>query len=110
MNHSGTCITNGPTNNSVVIIQKSVHQRGNVINDDTEEDSEDDMYEDDDMDCQSVDESVNANEEKITSQLGLKTIILKNILNNASFYTIYNSSETRIIRKAYHLDVFLYIK
>ena len=79
MNHSGTCITNGLTNNSVVIIQKSSHQRGNITNDDTEEDSEDDMYEDDDMDCQSVDESMNANEEKITSQLGCyyRIIILR---------------------------------
>jgi hypothetical protein len=71
MNSSNACIANGPTNNSVVIIQKPVHQRSNTINDETEDDSEDDMYEDDDMDCQSADESLNPNDQKITSQLGL---------------------------------------
>ena len=73
MNPSNACIANGPTNNSVVIIQKPIHQRSTTTNDETEDDSEDDMYEDDDMDCQSADESLNPNEEKITSQLGLWT-------------------------------------
>ena len=71
MNSSGACIANGSTNNSVVIIQKPVRQRSATVNDETEDDSEDDMYEDDDMDYQSADESLNPNEEKITSQLGL---------------------------------------
>ena len=64
MNHTGACITNGATNNSVVILQKPVHQRTTNVGDDTEDDSEDDIYEDDDMDCQSVDGSINANDEK----------------------------------------------
>merc|ERR1711944_336809 len=70
MNHSAACVTNGQANNSVVIIQKQpLHQRSAATNEETEDDSEDDMYDDEDMDAQSGDESMNANEEKITSQL-----------------------------------------
>ena len=71
MNGSGNCVANGQSNN-VVIVQKHVNPRINPNNDETEDDSEDDMYEDDDMDCNSVDESANANDEKITSQLGMR--------------------------------------
>ena len=71
MNGSGNCVPNGQANN-VVIVQKHVNPRINTNNDETEDDSEDDMYEDDDMDCNSVDESANANDEKITSQLGIR--------------------------------------
>ena len=71
MNGSGNCVANGQANN-VVIVQKHVNPRINPNNDETEDDSEDDMYEDDDMDCNSVDESANANDEKITSQLGMR--------------------------------------
>ena len=71
MNHSGAVVNNGQGNNSVVIIQKHpLHQRSTATNEETEDDSEDDMYDDEDMDAQSGDESMNANEEKITSQLG----------------------------------------
>ena len=71
MSTSGNCITNGQAPNGVVIIQKQpIQQRSTSTNDETEDDSEDDMYDDDDMDAQSGDESMNANEEKITSQLG----------------------------------------
>ena len=71
MNGSGNCVANGQANN-VVIVQKHVNPRIHPNNDETEDDSEDDMYEDDDMDCNSVDESANANDEKITSQLGMR--------------------------------------
>ena len=71
MNSSGNGVANGQANN-VVIVQKHVNPRINTNNDETEDDSEDDMYEDDDMDCNSVDESANANDEKITSQLGIR--------------------------------------
>ena len=71
MNGSGNCVANGQANN-VVIVQKHVNPRINTNNEETEDDSEDDMYEDDDMDCNSVDESANANDEKITSQLGMR--------------------------------------
>ena len=71
MNSSGNGVANGQANN-VVIVQKHVNPRINTNNDETEDDSEDDMYEDDDMDCNSVDESANANDEKITSQLGMR--------------------------------------
>ena len=71
MNNTGNCITNGQGSNGVVIIQKQpIQQRSASTNEETEDDSEDDMYDDDDMDAQSGDESMNANEEKITSQLG----------------------------------------
>ena len=42
MSHTGACITNGATNNSVVILQKPVHQRTTNAGDETEDDSEDD--------------------------------------------------------------------
>ena len=79
MNNTGNCITNGQGSNGVVIIQKQpIQQRSASTNEETEDDSEDDMYDDDDMDAQSGDESMNANEEKITSQLGSLTFEVDN--------------------------------
>ena len=85
MNNSGTCVSNGQSNNAVVIIQKQpIHQRSTTTNEETEDDSDDDMYDDEDMDAQSGDESMNANEEKITSQLGSFTFEISYLI-----YSIY---------------------
>ena len=89
MNNSGTCVSNGQSNNAVVIIQKQpIHQRSTTTNEETEDDSDDDMYDDEDMDAQSGDESMNANEEKITSQLGSFTFEISYLIYSIYFIHI----------------------